>query len=129
MNVFSSVVRVAADAELRTVKGQSVANVRLASDTGSGEHKGTLWVNGAVWGIRGEKLAPMLLKGTQLFVSGEIAQRDYTSKEGIKGQSLELRISELQFVGAKVERQEAPAKGWHGPHPSRPAELQDEIPF
>ncbi|HMQ92494.1 MAG TPA: single-stranded DNA-binding protein [Amaricoccus sp.] len=123
MNVFSTLARVVADAELRTVGSQQVANVRLASDTGFGDRKSTLWINGAVWGARAEKLAPMLVKGGQVFVSGELSQREYQAKDGGKGLSLELRIAELQFAGSKVDggqRAAAPANG---------AQMADEIPF
>lgn len=134
MNVFSAVGRVVADAELRTVGTGKVCSVRLAFDFGSGERRGSLFMTASIW--RGsEQLAPRLVKGAEVHVSGEVASRDYTTRDGKSAQALDLavdrvgRIRAPQGAAAPAPRSDSPAPGWHGPHPSRPAELQDEIPF
>ena len=123
MNVFTFTAGVGADAELRNHNGTPVASIRLAVDTGTKDKPATMWLNGSIWGSRAEKLAPMLKKGTKLFVSGALSEREYTAKDGSKGTSLEVRINEIEFAGPRQEVTAEPApaaQGWHGPQPALP---------
>lgn len=133
MNTFSAVGRVVADAKLRTTDKGKVCDVRLAFDFGSGERRGSFFMNASIW--RGsEQLTPRLVKGAEVHVSGEQSVRDYTTRDGKQGQAIDLAVDRVGRIrppqgAAASPRSDAPAPGWHGPHPSRPAELQDEIPF
>lgn len=128
MNVFTFTARVGADAELRNHNGSPVASIRLANDTGHGDQRATMWLNGSIWGSRAEKLAPMLTKGTKVVVSGSLSQREYTARDGSKASVLELRINELEFAGPRQEIAEAPVTAANGSG-SHPRQLEDEIPF
>ena len=126
MNTFHATnARLAADAELRSAGSAPVASLRLAVDAGYGDKRTTLWLSASLWGARAEKLAPMLKKGGKINVVGELSQREYTAKDGSKANSLELRISEIEFAGPRAEATEAPAQ----PAPAAAPELADEIPF
>lgn len=134
MNSFSSLVRVGNNAELKII-GESqtqVCNVRLAASTGRGDRRGTMWLDGKILGSRGAALAARLTKGQQLFVTGELATREYTNRDGSKGMAIELTIDRLDFVGPRQDSSAAEpapaATGWHGPQPGS-RQLEDEIPF
>ncbi len=70
---------------------------------GYGEKATTTWLNCNLWGKRAEILAPMLLKGTQIGVTGEISQRQYKAKDGTEKSSLECRVSDVTLLGGKSE--------------------------
>jgi single-stranded DNA-binding protein len=45
----------------------------------------------------------MLLKGTQIGVTGEISQRSYKAKDGTEKTSLECRVNDVTLLGGKSE--------------------------
>src|SRR5258708_135633 len=63
-----------------TQGGNIVTNWSIAIDKYVGEgRKETIWIDCAMWGERGEKVAEYLLKGTPVAVAGEIDYRTYES--------------------------------------------------
>jgi single-stranded DNA-binding protein len=67
----------------------------------------------------------MLLKGTQIGVTGEISQRQYKGKDGTEKSSLECRVGDVTLLGGKSEAGAAkPAKA------ADPMDdLESSIPF
>jgi single-strand DNA-binding protein len=101
--ITSGVGRIGKDATTRhTQGGESVTGFSLAMDNGFGDKKQTLWFDASGWGKRYEAVAPYLLKGTQVFVSGELGEREHDGKT-----YKTLRLNDLQLVGGKLsgERQ------------------------
>jgi single-stranded DNA-binding protein len=45
----------------------------------------------------------MLLKGTQIGITGEISLRPYKAKDGTEKSSLECRVSTVSLLGGKAE--------------------------
>ena len=141
MNVFTCTTRLYKDAEQRfTPGGDSIVSFKGAVDAGFGQNKTTSWIKFNLWGKRGESLTQYLKDKTQVCVSGELANREYTDKDGQKRYSLEVRVNELTLVGGKSEgtqRQQsedsqptdyAPAPVKNKPKPSFD-DLGDSIPF
>lgn len=131
MNIFSAVGRVVADAELRDAGTGKVCSVRLAFDFGHGEKRGSFFVNASIW--RGsEQLAPRLVKGAEVHVSGELSTRDYTTRDGKQGQALDLTVDRVGRIRPPADKvappSDEPSPRGHSAHPSR-IEMQDEIPF
>lgn len=121
MNVFSFAGNLGSDAELREIGGSSVVNFSVANNVGYGDNKKTLWVRCALWGVRAEKLQPMLTKGTKVFISGALDISTYAKNDGGDGFSLDCKVNDLQLMGNSEEAQgetSAPApamggkKGW-----------------
>jgi single-strand DNA-binding protein len=104
-NVFSFIGTVGKDAEVRYLpSGQAVLNVTVANNVGFGDKQQTLWVRVALWGARAEGgLKAYLVKGQQVFVSGELTQREYQANDGSTKASMELNASILDLVGGKRE--------------------------
>ena len=104
MNLFACTTRCYKDAEQRfTQGGDSIVTFKGAVDAGFGNSKTTSWIRFNLWGKRGGSLLPYLKDKTQVAVSGELANREYTDKEGQKRYSLEVRVNELTLVGGKQE--------------------------
>jgi len=103
MGVYATVARIGRDAEVRsTGNGTSVAGFPAAVDVGFGDHKQTLWLDCSLWGKRAEGgLIPLLTKGKEVFVSGEIGTREFKRGDGTPGFAVTLKVSEIDLVGGK----------------------------
>lgn len=113
------------DAEVRnTQDGKQVAGFSVAVDDGYGQNKSTMFFDCSVWGVRAEKLAPMLTKGKQVTVSGDLGQREYNGKT-----YLTLRVADVSLQGGG---QSGGGQSQHS-DPARQAPSNavqdDEIPF
>ncbi len=118
--------RLGQDAKLSyTTNQDAICNFSAALTSGYGEKATVTWLNCNLWGKRAEILAPMLLKGTQVAVTGEISLRPYKAKDGTEKSSLECRVGDVTLLGGKSEAGAAkPAKV------SDPMEgLESDIPF
>jgi len=92
------------DAEIRQVGENTVAQFSLATSSKYKDRDGlmvesTQWHNIVLWGNAG--VQPYLLKGTKVYLEGEINYRDYTSKEGEKRSITEIKCFSVQLVGSK----------------------------
>jgi single-strand DNA-binding protein len=144
-NVFSFHGTVGRDAEVRYLpSGQAVLNVTVANNIGFGDKQQTLWISCAVWGKRAEgQLQNYLKKGQQVFVSGELSQREYRAQDGSTKTSLELNATIIDLVGKRNEssqssQQNYPSSGAPQGQPSAQqapshdnfdAPYDDDIPF
>ncbi len=104
-NVFSFTGTLGRDAEVRvTPSGQSVLNFTVANNIGFGERQQTLWLRVALWGKRAEgSLQNYLKKGQQVFVSGELTQREFQANDGTTKTSLEINATIVDLVGKRNE--------------------------
>jgi len=125
MNILCFTGRIGKDCESRfTSSGDAVVSFTAAMDSGYGDKKVTTWLNCSMWGKRGEAVSPYLLKGTQIAVSGELTNREYTDKEGNKRYSLDVRVNDLTLIGGKQESSKPK------PGDDAPASFEnDEVPF
>ncbi len=105
-NVFSFTGTIGRDAEVRvTPSGQSVLNFTIANNIGFGDRQQTLWIRVALWGKRAEgSLQNYLKKGQQVFISGELTQREYKANDGSTKTSLELNANIVDLVGKRNEQ-------------------------
>jgi single-strand DNA-binding protein len=131
-NVFSFTGTVGRDAEVKQLaSGQTVLNVTVANNIGYGERQQTLWIRVAVWGKRAEgKLGDYLKKGQQVFVSGELSQREYQANDGTTKNSLELNCNIIDLVG-KRDSSASPASASAPAQKKEPTTFDDfdNVPF
>ena len=100
MNNLSAIGNIGRDAEVRfTTNGDAITSFSFALTSGYGDKSITSWINASVFGKRGQSLAPMLLKGTKIGITGELTNRPYTSKDGTEKYSLECRVSDVTLLG------------------------------
>lgn len=137
MNNLNFTGNIGRDAEVRFLpNGDPVASFSAALTSGYGDKKVTTWLNCSVWGKRAEALAPYLIKGAQVAITGEFCARPYTNKDGVEKLSLDVRVNDLTLVGGKkyTEHSEPAAKPAAKPANSSPKsssvdDLYDDIPF
>jgi len=131
MNVLNAIGNISKDALIKyTPKGDAVLEFNFALNSGYGDKKITTWLNCALWGKRAETLAPMLLKGTQIGITGEFYARPYTTKEGVEKLSLECRVNDITLLGKKdVAASSAPRKDAIENNPTDFDVFPDDIPF
>lgn len=84
-----------------TQSGKELAIFTLAVNTGYGEYKKTLYVRCLVWGNRANSVLSYLAKGSKAFVAGEMSASPYMGKDGQPKASLELNVSEVEFLSGK----------------------------
>jgi single-strand DNA-binding protein len=119
------------DCETRfTAKGDAITSFSVALSSGYGESKLTTWLNCSIFGKRGESLAPYLVKGAQVAISGEFSARPYTSKAGEEKLSLEVRVNDLTLIGGKQEGGKAQDKQAAAKQDANDFdELESDLPF
>lgn len=121
------------DAQLRrTNDGTEVAGFSVAVDDGYGQNKSALFFECSCWGKRGASLAPMLMKGKQVTVSGDLGTREYNDKT-----YLTIRVADVTLQGGG--NRDSGAAGDNAGHSDtqsgygaggRPGgDMEDEIPF
>lgn len=130
MNSITVAGNIGRDAEVRNMPdGTPVAQFSVADS--QGREKPTVWWNCQIFGKRAESLAPYLLKGQPVTVSGNVTERHWTDKDGGERRTMEVRVNDVALQGGKREGS-APA-----PSSSRPAskpstgfdDMPDDIPF
>lgn len=127
-NNISFVGRVGRDAELKEIGSNVVLEFSVANDTGYGDRKVTNWFNVSMWGKRGQAIQQYILKGKQVFITGELTLRTYTNKDGVEKMSPDVNISHLDFLsGDKEESDSAPSAPSGGSKPS--PETDEDMPF
>ncbi len=119
---FNDTGRIGRDAVTRTTQSaKQVTGFALAVDSGYGDNKQTLWLDCSGWGERYAKLAPHLLKGSQVHVVGELGTREHEGKTYIT-----VRVADIRLLGSK------PAGAAPKPAPANPVRsdgFDDDIPF
>jgi single-strand DNA-binding protein len=132
MNVVTVAGPIGKDAELKFVGENQVASFSVADS--AGRDKPTIWWNCQLWGKRAATLAQYLLKGQLVTVSGSVEEREWTSKDGQKVKSMQMRVNDVSLMG---KRDGAPAsKPTPASAPSKPApapsgfdDMGDDCPF
>jgi single-strand DNA-binding protein len=105
MNVYTFTGNLARDAKINsTEKGDSVGSFSVGVKSGYGDKAVTNWINCSLWGKRADSLAPYLMKGQGVAISGELSLRKYKSKDGSDGASMEVRVQDVTLIGSKEDR-------------------------
>lgn len=117
-------------AELRTIgSGEKVASFSVAVDDGFGDKKRTLWFDVSIWGKRAETLAPMLVKGGKVCVSGDLSTREHDGKTYLTLRANDVTLMSARQDGQRDEPRDEPKGSGYGAggRPSNP--MDDEVPF
>jgi single-strand DNA-binding protein len=136
MNILTAIGNLGRDCELRfTAKKEPVASFSFALQSGYGENRKTTWLECSLWGKQAETLTPMLLKGTQVGLTGEFSIREYQDKDGNLKTSPSLNVRDVTLLGKKElsAPKEAGKANGHQPQPLDLPELpdgfDDDAPF
>ena len=100
MNVLNAIGNISANAEVKYLAtGDPLLSFNFALNSGFGEKQVTTWLRCTLFGKRAETLAPMLLKGTKIGITGEITNRKWVDKDGSEKYSLECNIRDITLLG------------------------------
>ena len=136
MNSICVAGNITRDAEVRHMpNGDPVASFSVADN--QGKDKPAIFWNCQLFGKRAASLAPYLLRGGQVTVTGNVTEREWTTQEGNKRKQMEIRVSDLALQGGKREQSEQPAPAPRAAPAPRPApsagggfeNMDDDIPF
>jgi single-strand DNA-binding protein len=73
-----------------------------------------MWWNCGLYGKRAESLSQYLVKGQAVTVTGSVSEREWTSKDGEKRKSMDVRVNDVALQGGRKdaepqeERRQAP---------------------
>lgn len=138
MNVWNFTGNLGRDAEQRyTANGDSIVSFTVAVKAGYGEKATTTWARCSLFGKRGDAVLPYLNKGQLVGISGELSEREWTDKDGLKRTALEVRVNDLTLLGSKDSSAQStnPAPQRQQPRPqakqsaATPADVDDDIPW
>lgn len=87
--------------------GDGVLSFSVAVSSGYGDKKTTTWANCALFGKRAESLEKYVQKGQQVGVSGEVALRQWTDKDGMQRHNLDVRVNDLTLLGGRPKEDSA----------------------
>ena len=117
--------------EVKEVAGSSVLNFSVATDVGFGEKKQTIWFDCAIWGKRADSLAPYIVKGTPITVTGEGGEREFDGKDGTTKHQITIRVSDVALQGKKGDDDEPRQQPGAAPKPAPQSSgvVDDDLPF
>ena len=122
MNVWCFSGNLGADCEVRHMpKGDVVTTFRVGVKSGFGDKAKTVWARCQIWGKRGESVAPYLVKGQLVGVSGELSTDEYAKKDGGTGFSLDVRVNDVTLLGKRDGDQQQPTQQPRQAPAARPA--------
>lgn len=129
MNSLTISGQLGKDAELRTLgDGTPVCGFSVADS--QGKDKPTIWWNCSIFGKRAESLKQYLVKGQSVTVVGNVSEREWTDKEGLKRKSMDIRVNDVALQGGKPQASQAPSRA----APASKAgsgfdDMADDVPF
>jgi len=114
--------RIGKSAEVRNLQnGDEVTSFTVACNIGKDK---TQWVNCAIFGERGGKLAPFLTKGASVGITGRPSARGWKANDGEIRADLQCSVDQVALLGSKSDS-ERPAE----PERAAPDDMSDKIPF
>lgn len=131
MNVIALAGNVSKDAEVRHMSnGDPVASFSVADN--QGKDKPAIFWRCSLFGKRAESLAPYLVKGQAVTVSGTVTEREYTDKDGVQKKAQEVRVQDVALQGGKRDAAPAPARAPAAKQSAQGSgfeDMDDDIPF
>lgn len=109
MNIVCVAGLLGGDAQVKYLNDAAstpVANFSVADD--QGREKPTIWWNCQLFGKRAESLSQYLTKGQKVTVTGQLAERKYTDKDGQERVARELRVDNVALQGSRQQVDDAP---------------------
>jgi len=117
--MFTKLVRIGKDAELRSANGKPVLSLSVVYDVGWGANKKSQWLNLAMWGAQAEKTAQYFTKGKQIVVRvDDVHIEEYNGKSSLKG-----TLVSFEFV-QDGQRESAPQQEPQRTQERRPQQRQ-----
>ena len=122
------------DARVQEVNSKVAINFSVAHTEKYKDNEGTkertTWVNCTLWRDKGkDNVSQYLTKGKLVFVEGFPAVRTYKNNQQVTMASLEMRVDDFQFLGAKTAEQAGDEEHGEQQQYSAGAPAEDDLPF
>lgn len=83
--------------------GKKIAKFSIAVNESYKNDKGekitnTAWFNLIAWGKTAELIEQLLVKGSEILVTGKLSNSSYEDKEGVKRYNTEIIVNEFQIL-------------------------------
>lgn len=128
MDRFECIGRITKDIELKTttngvnfLKSTIAVNRKFKDENGE---QVADFINFIAWRTLAENISKYCKKGSKIYICGELQNRSYDKEDGTKGYSMEVHLSECEFLDSKNNgdgKKDAPAE-------AEPTEA-DGLPF
>jgi len=127
--MFTELVRLGKDAELKQAGQTEILSLYAAYDVGFGDKKKTQWIGLTMFGKRAAQVAGMMVKGAQIMATmDEVQVEEYNGKAYLKA-----KLVEFKFAGPRPQQEpEAPRQQQRATRPApQPAasDFDDDLPF
>ena len=131
MNVITIAGQLGRAADLKHLNsGDAICNFSIADSMSKDK---TIWWNCSLFGKRAESLAPYLVKGQAVTVSGTITEREWTDKEGAQRKSMDVRVNDVALQGGRRDSdgqsQEKESQRYDTPKPAAQPPVDEDLPF
>ncbi len=127
MNSITIAGTLGKDAEVKYLaNGDAICNFSVADS--QGRDKPTMWWNCGLYGKRAESLSQYLTKGQAVTVTGSVSEREWTSKDGEKRKSMDVRVNDVALQGGRKDA-EPQEERRVAPKPAPVLFDDDSIPF
>jgi single-strand DNA-binding protein len=117
------------DPELREAGSSTVCSFSIAHNRKAKGDEFTDWYNVDAWGKLGELCEKYLAKGRTAVVTGTLAQRAYETKDGEERVSLDIRATDVHFIGSAGESSGSRGGNDASEGGTKAVEDDDDIPF
>jgi single-strand DNA-binding protein len=98
MNTITVSGNVGRDPELKySASGTAVVKFSVADTTGKDDNKKTVWHDVVVFKEQAENVAASVKKGSRVIVTGRLDKSDYTGKDGVKKQRVEIIADDVSI--------------------------------
>ena len=135
LNLFIASGHLGNDIDIRyTANGKCIGTFSLPVESGWGDNKKTSWLRCKLLGERAEKLAPYLLKGSKVTVSGRFELEEW-EKDGVKHSVPCIIVNDVDLPPKNDNQMPKPLPKREPPKPVAPLTqeeidaLNDDIPF
>lgn len=98
MNTITVSGNVGREPELKySASGTAVVKFSVADTTGKDDNKKTVWHDVVVFKEQAENVAASVKKGSRVIVTGRLDKSDYTGKDGVKKQRVEIIADDVSI--------------------------------
>lgn len=96
--------RLTRDPEMRNAGNSTVCNFTVAENQRFDREKSNFH-DCEAWGKTGEFVEKYFFKGSEIVVSGEMRQREYTAKDGSNRRAWSINVDQVDFCGKASDNQ------------------------
>ena len=126
MNNITVAGQLGKDSELKQIGQEQVLSFSVADS--QGRDKPSIWWNCRLWGRRATSLQQYLVKGASVTITGQVAQREYTDKNGQKKIAQDVRVNDVALRGGKRQEEASQPKAKQAPA-EKFDDMDEMIPF